>query len=79
MASKYGHSIEEVVHMAHLANKGFCSNLKERLNGRLPPELALREDRVFNFFHVRKFKVGHGEKQNTYIFDPDAYAEYFVS
>ena len=78
MAGKYKHGIEEVLCFAYLANLRFCTDLGKKLNEMLPPELSLREERIFDFFHVKWINKKKKEEQSMYVFDPDLYAEYFI-
>lgn len=78
MAGKYNHGIAEVLCFAYLSNLRFRTDLIKKINEILPIELNLREERVFDFFHVKWINKKGEEEQSMYLFDPDLYADYFV-
>jgi hypothetical protein len=79
MATEYGHGLEEVIRLNYLTHLRFSTVLKELLNKLLPPELALEEDRIFDFFHVKRINKGEEVEENMYIFDPDLYADFYLN
>jgi hypothetical protein len=78
MASKYGHDIKDVFQMAYFSHVTSCTDLQDMVNQALPPRLHLEDDRIFDFFHIKKLSDSGVEEQRTYVFDPDLYAEYFI-
>jgi hypothetical protein len=78
MATEHHHCIEEVFYISYLVSKRWRTDLMERLNNRLPLKLHLRDERVFDFFHLKKINSRGKLEQNTYIFDPDLYAGHFL-
>ncbi len=61
MATKYNHSIREVVLMAAGVHIRFIS------------EFGFLPGKVHSFFHVKRFNRGEKEEQNTYIFNVKKY------
>jgi hypothetical protein len=78
VATEYSTGIEAVVRHAYLVHERGCTDLKDRINSLLPPELHLVEDRVFDFFHFKRLNEQGEEQQETYYFDADLYAEYYI-
>ncbi len=78
MAGQYKHGIEEVLCFAYLSSLRFCTDLGKKLNDMLPLELSLREEKIFDFFHVKWINKKGEEEQSMYIFDPDLYGEYLI-
>lgn len=73
-----GHTIEEVLYFNYLVNQRLCGELLPEINKDLPPELHLRAERIFDFFHVKRINKKGEIEQNMYIFDTDLYEEYFI-
>jgi len=82
MAGFYNHTIEEVLYYAYLVSMRFRGDLGTKISKRLLEifsiEGVLREDRIFDFFHVKWINKAKREEQSMYVFDPDLYAEYFI-
>lgn len=78
MATDFNHSIEDVFYFSYIASRRWRTDLMAKLNEILPPELRLRDERVFDYFHLKKINSQGVLEQNTYIFDPDMYADCFL-